>query len=331
MKKVLFLMAALAMVGVVSCNKTPTPTPTPEKKAETATITASDVTVEVGKTVNIGASTNSTSEITYTVADASIATVSSGGTVTGVKAGSTTIGLQVAEVKDKFTAASTTIKVTVTAADNPPAPIASITIDGKFDDWAALQKGTFSQTFGDEEATHPVLTHCKVYAVADYVYVYFEYDKESIEHEPDVEHVPFHCYINTDGDESTGGFADQFSDACTDVLLEGFIYPDGAEIGSYDPGAYDWVGEPNGSGWGWCDPALYSDGGICQGAGVEGKYEFLIDRAVFASFGYPIADVFSIGFDIQQGWDSVGILPNAAPSEDNASGVVPSMKVTTQK
>ena len=55
MKKVLFLMATLAMVGFVSCNKDK-PTPTPEKKAETATITAGDVTVEVGKTVKINAS-----------------------------------------------------------------------------------------------------------------------------------------------------------------------------------------------------------------------------------------------------------------------------------
>ena len=322
-------MATLAMVGFVSCKKNDNPTPEPQKKDPvTATITASDVTVEAGKTVKINASTNSSATITYAAADASIATVAADGTVTGVKAGSTKITLKVAEVKDKFTAAEKDINVTVTAAENPPAPIATITIDGKFDDWAALTKGTYSQTYGDEEATHPVLTHCKVYAVADYVYVYFEYDKDSIEHEPDVEHVPFHCYVNTDGDESTGGFGDEFADACTDVCLEGFIYPDGAEIGSYDPGAFAWIGEANGSGWSWDE---LGGEGLCEGAGVEGKYEFLISRAAFAGMGFPIADVFSIGFDIQQGWDSVGILPNAAPSEENASGVMPSLKVKTQK
>ena len=339
MKKVFALMAVVAMVGFVSCKKNPTPTPTPDpdptptptEEVVTATITAGDVTVDEGATAKINASTNSSATITYASADAAIATVDASGVVTGVKAGNTTITLKVDAVDKKFTAAEKTINVTVKAVDTPPATIASIEIDGKFEDWAALEKGTYSQTYGDEEATHPVLTHCKVYATAEYVYVYFEYDAESIDHEPDVEHVPFHCYINTDGDESTGGFADQFSDACTDILLEGFIYPDGAEIGSYDPGVYNWIGEPNGSGWGWCDPALYSDGGVCQGAGVEGKYEFLIDRAVFESFGYPIADEFSIGFDIQQSWDSVGILPNAAPSEENASGIMPSLKVTTQK
>ena len=328
MKKVLFLMAALAMVGVVSCKKTPTPTPTPEKKAETATITAADVTVEAGKTVKINATTNSSATITFETADASIATVASDGTVTGVKAGSTKITLKVAEVKDKFTAAEKQINVTVTAADVPPAPIASITIDGKFDDWAALAKGTFSQTFGDEEASHPALTVCKVYAVADYVYVYFEYDPEYITPDPEADHVPFHCYINTDGDETTGGFADQFSDACTDVLFEGSLYPDGV-LGSYDPSAFCWTGEPNGSGWSWED--LGAEESLCEGAGVEGKYEFVIFRSAVAALGYPIADVFSIGFDIQSAWNSVGILPEIAPTEENASGIMPSLKVTTQK
>ena len=130
MKKVLTLLAVFAMVGFVSCNKDkPTPTPTPEKKAETATITAGDVTVEEGKTVKINATTNSTAAITFETADASIATVSSDGTVTGVKAGATKITLKVAEVKDKFTAAEKQINVSVTAAEVPPAPAATITID----------------------------------------------------------------------------------------------------------------------------------------------------------------------------------------------------------
>ena len=335
MKKVFALMAVVAMVGFVSCKKNPTPTPDPTPDPEptpeevvTATITAGDVTVDEGKTVKIDASTNSSATITFASADAAIATVDASGVVTGVKAGSTKITLKVDAVDKKFTAAEKTINVTVNAVETPPTPVATITIDGQFEDWAALEKGTYAQTYGDEEATHPVLTHCKVYATAEYVYVYFEYDAESIDHEPDVEHVPFHCYINTDGDETTGGFSSQFSDACTDVLLEGFIYPDGAEIGSYNPDAFSWAGDPNGDGWSW-DPLDGED--ICQGAGVEGKYEFLIDRSVFEGMGFPIAEEFSIGFDIQQGWDSVGILPNAAPSEENASGVMPSLKVKTQK
>ena len=318
MKKVLSLLAIIAMVGFVSCKK--------EDPAATATITAGDVTVEEGQTAPINASTNSTATITYASDNEAVATVSADGIVTGVKAGEANINLKVAAVEGKFTAAEKTIKVTVT--EKPAAPAVNLTMDGDFSDWAALPADSYSNTYGDEDATHPVLTHCKVYANSEFIYVYFEYDKDSIEHEPDVEHVPFHCYINTDGNEATGGFSDQVSDACIDLLREGFIYPDGASIGSYDPGAFSWAGDVNGSGWSWDDLGAE---GLCEGAGIEGKYEFSISRAALAGLGFPVADEFSIGFDIQQGWDSVGILPNAAPSEDNPSGVMPSLKVKTQK
>lgn len=328
MKKILVLLAAVAMIGFVSCGKDD---PTPAKKDPvTATINASDVTVEEGKTASIGATTNSSAPITYASDNTAVATVSAAGEVTGVKAGTANITLKVAAVEEKFTAAEKTIKVTVTAPATPePTPLASIEIDGQFEDWAALEKGTFSQFYGDDEAVHPALTFCKVYATEEYVYVYFEWNPEYTE---DTSWVPFHCYINTDGDASTGGYSDEFSDACSDILLEGSIY-DSGEICSYWAGGYAWIGEPNAEGWGWAPDTdnLFPEEAPTVGAGVEGKYEFSIDRAMFASVGFPFADVFSIGFDIQQNWSSVGVIPNASPSEDNASGVVPSLQVTTQK
>lgn len=323
MKKVLTLFAIFAMVGLVSCKKDPVQ----------ATITASDVTVEEGSTVQVVASTNSSAAITFNVDNSGVYSLSNDGVVSGIKPGEGKLTLKVAEVKGQFTAAEKVIKVTVTAKEVvPPTPAeAAIKIDGDFADWAALPSGTFTQKFGDEEATHPALTYCKVYADPDFIYVYFEWDTDAIEWVPDVEHVPFHCYINTDGNAATGGFGDEFADACIDICTEGWIY-DSEGIGSYDPGIYGWTGEANGSGWSWTDPALLGDGsGFGQGAGIEGKYEFKLDRSMLAGVGYPVADVFSIGFDIQQNWDSVGILPNAAPDEENASGIVDSMTVTTQK
>ena len=319
MKKVLTILAIFAMVGLASCTK---------KDPVQATITASDVTVEEGSTVKINASTNSTAKITFVSDNAAVATVAADGTVTGVAAGTANITLKVAAVENAFTAAEKVIKATVTAKEvTPEPPAASITIDGDFADWAALPAGSFSKTYGDEDATHPALTHCKVYADTEKIYVYIEWDTDMITYEKDVEHVPFHCYINTDGKTDTGGFADQFADACIDVLLEGYLY-DGGEMSSYDPGAYSWAGEVNGEGWSWNDLGAE---GLGAGAGVEGKYELSIDRAGLKDLGFPVADVFSIGFDIQQSWNSVGILPNAAPSEDNASGVVNTLQVTTQK
>ena len=324
MKKVLTLFAIFAMVGLVSCKKDPVQ----------ATITASDVTVEEGSTVKVVASTNSSAAITFNVDNSGVYSLSNDGVVSGIKPGEGKLTLKVAEVKGQFTAAEKVIKVTVTAKATPepqPSTEAAITIDGDFADWAALASGTFSQSFGDEESTHPALTKCKVYADPDFIYVYIEWDTDAIEYVPDVEHVPFHCYINTDGNAATGGYADQFTDACTDILTEGWLY-DSDGMASYDPGCYAWTGEPNAAGWSWTDPAILADGsGFGQGAGIEGKYEFKLDRSILAGLGYPVADVFSIGFDIQQNWDSVGILPMTAASEDNPDGHLPSLQVTTQK
>ena len=121
MKYILSLLTAATAVLFLSCDKKTPPEPEPEPdKTVTATITANDVTVEEGKTVSIGASTNSSEAITYSSADASVATVSTAGAVTGVKAGSTTISLKVPAVEGKFTAAEKTITVTVTEAPAPP-------------------------------------------------------------------------------------------------------------------------------------------------------------------------------------------------------------------
>ncbi len=90
--------------------------------AENAYITAADVTVEEGKTVQIGATTNSPAPITYVSADEAIATVSSEGEVTGVKAGYTSVTMSVAAIEGVYTDAEKTINVTVTAVETPPTP-----------------------------------------------------------------------------------------------------------------------------------------------------------------------------------------------------------------
>lgn len=320
-------MAVVAAVCAFSCKKNDTPAAKPAE----ATITAADVTVEEGATAQVNATTNSSAAIVYTADNSGVYTVANG-VITGVKAGEGSLKLSVPAVEGKFTAAEKTIKVTVTAKAGPQPPQpqpASIAIDGDFADWAALPEGSFSQSFGDEDATHAALTYCKVYADAEKVYVYVEWDMEYIE---DKSWVPFHCYINTDGDASTGGYSDQFSDACSDVLLEGAVYADD-EICSYWAGGYPWIGEPNASGWGWAPDTdnIFPEEAPTEGAGIDGKYEFSIDRKMFADAGFPFADEFSIGFDIQQNWSSVGVIPNAAPSEESPSGTVPSLKVKTNK
>ena len=288
-----------------------------------------ELTLRVGETASLKASVTPSNaldkSIEWSSSDPPVATVDSDGKVTGVKAGTTTI--TATTVDGGYTA-----KCEVTVVEPVIVIDGDIVIDRDFSDWAALKGGTYSECYGDEDSLYPALTAVKVYATPLKIFVYFEYDSSFINPLPDIDHVPFHCFINTDGNAATGGWGDEFSDACTDVMLEGFIYPDGV-LGSYDPSACQWAGEPNSSGWCWGDweNRLFPDGGLCTGAGVEGKYELSIDCVKLASAGFPIADEFSIGFDIQQNWNSVGILPSTAPSEDNPSGILPSLKVKVQK
>lgn len=203
--------------------------------------------------------------------------------------------------------------------EETPEYVAPITIDGDFSDWAKLDASKVASAKSEEGASHEALKLVKVYADAYYVYIYFEWDKELIEFNSD-EFVPFHIYLNGDGDITTGGFADQFTDACTELLFEGFL-TDGEKIISYEPSAFKWAGEVNGSGWEWED--IDSASGLCSGAGVVGKYELSITREL-----YPLgklADNFSIGFDIQQAWDSAGILPNSV------EGTAETLQVVTDK
>lgn len=78
-------------------------------------ITASDKEVEVGKTVLVGASSNSPATITYLSGNSSIATVDDSGTITGVAEGSTTITCSVA-ASGVYSAAEKVINITVSPA-----------------------------------------------------------------------------------------------------------------------------------------------------------------------------------------------------------------------
>ncbi|WP_405274219.1 DUF3344 domain-containing protein [Methanobrevibacter sp.] len=78
-----------------------------------ATITVSDsLSVDVDGTVDVGVSTDSDGVLSYSIADESVATVSDGGVVSGLKGGSTILNVSVAE-SDKFNAKSVEVVVTV--------------------------------------------------------------------------------------------------------------------------------------------------------------------------------------------------------------------------
>ena len=108
----------------------------------TATLTGTvikvkDVTVEQGKTVSSGATTNSPAPITYTIANDGIVAVDNDGTIHGLKIGETTVLASVAAVEG-YSAAEASFKVTVTE----PAPGGNETID--------IESSALPTAYGDD-------------------------------------------------------------------------------------------------------------------------------------------------------------------------------------
>lgn len=95
-----------------------------------AVVKVKDLTVEVGKTVAAGATTNSTAPISYTVANDGIVSVDADGTIHGLKVGETTVLVSVPAVEG-YTAAEASFKVTVTE----PAPATEVTLVLKPEDF----------------------------------------------------------------------------------------------------------------------------------------------------------------------------------------------------
>ena len=326
MKKVFTILAIFAMLGLVSCKKEPAQ----------ATITASDVTVEEGSTVKINASTNSSATITFASADPSIAVVAADGTVTGNKAGNTTVTRKTAAVKDTFTAAEKSIKVTVTAkaGPEPPAPSGSaIEIDGNFSDWSALATGTFTKSVSDPDAPWEAVKEVRCYADPDFVFYYIKYDEETLSDlfTYDGEILPMRLNLNTDG-EFTSGYASYFLEAY-DFMIEGHI-AGGGEFTSFDGGFYQRID-------GWVN-LLSENSGMCCGAGSGSEYEIRLDRAMFnaaantSSVPMPMGDDFqtSIRFytsSVNPNWDELSNIPNSSIDEEMGNGYGYLMRIHTNK
>ena len=313
MKKILTLLAVFAMFGFISCEEKLEPEPNPT----TATITANDVTVEVGKTVSIGATTNSSAAITYACDNSAIATVTASGEVTGVAAGSANITLKVAEVAGKFTAAEKAIKVTVTGADVPPAP-QGITVDGDFSDWSELEAGTYAKAESDFNAPWEAVQEIRCYAAGEMVYYYIKFDEESLAEVADwaTKEAHLRLCINTD-DEFESGYANYFLEAY-DFIVEGCFLADGAFI-EFDGTLHQRIGS-------WVS-LLEPGNGLVYGVGNGSEYEISFNRTIFnqvantSTVPMPMGDHFQTGIRFYcNGWDEWSNMPNCDVDEEQGNG-----------
>lgn len=219
--------------------------------------------------------------------------------------------------------------------------------DGTLADWANVPAEKIVSCQLTDDAALLGLKSVKVYADKYYIFIQAEPDPETI---TELGWVPFHVYINTDNSDATGGYSDQFADANADILFEGAVF--GSETATtlaeaaipWAPGVFHWWGEVGGSGWNWQnpdeEPTADNKWGADIGEGelqgttsqfVDGIIEIQIMRELVPTPAGWNEDAFGIGFDIQQNWSSVGVMPLVAPTEENPYGYTAKLTVTVDK
>lgn len=186
--------------------------------------------------------------------------------------------------------------------------------DATADDWAKVPEGYLFETKCAEGASWDALKSVKVFADDIYVNLLVEWDPELV---TDLTAVPFHVYWNVDGDAETGGYGDQWLEPYNiDVLMEGFFFAeetegDGGKPCAYEPGMFAYGAAYNTNEWNWAE--LTAAGTFCfsQHLGDNMMEIQFLRELIPASWG----EEFTVGFDIQQSWNSVGVLPNASDDE----------------
>lgn len=213
--------------------------------------------------------------------------------------------------------------------------------DNSAADWETLPADyVFTTTSAAAPAENRgALKSVKVFNDEMYLNLLVEWDAEKV---TDKAWVPFHIYIDADNSDATGGYADEFAVGSVDICLETAIISeaDGVVASNYNPAVFKWWGEVGAQGWIWFDPntshdasdkwgALVGEGDLPIGASqviADNMVEIQILRELIP---VKIENEFKIGFDIQQSWTSVGVLPNADADETGAEVKANLMTVKT--
>lgn len=323
MKANKFFAVALAALtlGFVACKDKE---PQPDKLS----LNKTEVTIAVDETVQLTANL----DVTWASSNEAVATVDAG-LVKGIAAGEANI---TAKAGDQTAVCKVTVK------EGGPAEIPEIKVDdNSLADWDALPAEFVVEAVCPEDAAMLGLKSVKVYATEMYISILMEPNMEDI---VDLEWVPFHVYIDADNSDETGGYGDEFLDANCDILCETAVFSEG-EPCSYNPGVFKWWGEVGADGWDyWTDPsvehdaadfwgAIIGEGQLPVGASqyVDGKFEIQLLRELLGTVHEMNDSEFGIGFDIQQNWSSVGILPCASATDENPSGEMAKLKVKINK
>ena len=183
-------------------------------------------------------------------------------------------------------------------------------------DWANVPEGYLFETKNEEGAVKDALKSVKVFADDIYLSFLVEWDTELV---PDLKSVPFHFYFNVDAGAETGGYGDLWVEPYDiDLLMEGFFYAEpteGCGYGEaclYEPLIFAYGGAYNTNEWNWAPLEPASADWIKSQHIGDNKMEIQMLRELIpATWG----ETFTVGFDIQQSWNSVGVLPNSPADE----------------
>lgn len=198
--------------------------------------------------------------------------------------------------------------------------------DKSIADWDKLDQSKVAVTKITDDPLYTALKEARVYADQVYINFLLIFDPEEMMSHTDVD--AMHIYLNADNSAETGGYWDQFdgpNQGNTDLMFEGSIWDaDGLQI-SYSPTVSQWSGELNGEGWLWEELAAAGNLGGSQFIGdsiIEGR---LIKQYIPWD---KWTDAFEIGFDIQQNWESAGLLPQANTPNGEQIGRAKKLLVT---
>ena len=176
-------------------------------------------------------------------------------------------------------------------------------------DWDKLDQTKISEATCPELPYFPALKKIRVYADSVCIFYSLHFDPAQMASHTDVD--AMHIYINADNSDETGGFWDLFDSpdkGNTDLMFEGVLWDANGNEVSYTPTVSLWNGPLNGEGWLWAEQPVSQKLSATQLIGdsiVEGRLAIELIPFTFNPKG------FEIGFDIQQNWEAVGLLPQA--------------------
>lgn len=202
--------------------------------------------------------------------------------------------------------------------------------DKSMADWDKLDPAKVAVATLPSDPLYTAIKKIMVYADNVYInYAVFYDPAEMVSRTPEGDGM--HIYMDADNSDETGGYFDQFDaigEGNTDLMFEGPIFDESGNGISYNPTVSAWAGELHGEGWEWELLPSGSTIGASQFIGdsiIEGR---LIKQYIPYE---KWTDAFTIGFDIQQNWESVGLIPQGNTPDGELIGRAKKLLVTFDK